>query len=72
MSLRDPPPNWLTDAKLQILHGNSRLRRLDLHLMETNITAAAFAGSVTAHPQAAVCLYPEVDRLTQPLWPCTH
>ena len=70
--LTDQPPYWLTDDKLQGLHGNSRLEYLQLGIpnrpMQMNITSAAVAGSVRLHTtQAAVCLYPEVDILTQPL-----
>ena len=77
LTLRDLPPYWLTDAKLQGLHGISGLKALRLgdldSPMQTNFTGADVAGSVRLHTtQAAVCLHPEMDILTQPLWPCRH
>ena len=48
--LRDQPPYWLTDDKLQGLYNCSGLERLELgrhnRTMQMNITAAAVAGSV--------------------------
>ena len=53
LSLTDLPRYWLTDAKLQALHGCSRLQQLQLgdrgSPIQTNITTAAVAGSVRLH-----------------------
>ena len=50
LSLTDLPGYWLTDTKLQGLHGISRLGQLFLggpgSPIQTNITAAAVTGSV--------------------------
>ena len=51
--LRDQPPYWLTDDKLQGLYNCSLLGQLELgrhnRPMQMNITAAAVTGSVRLH-----------------------
>ena len=60
LSLTDLPPYWLTDAKLQALYGCSRLQQLRLgdrgSPIQTNITAAAVAGSVRLNTRTGSCM----------------
>ena len=60
LALREQPPYWLTDIKLQGLYGNSRLVQLRLgdrgRPIQTNITAAAVTGSVRLHTHTGSCI----------------
>ena len=60
LSLTEIPRYWLTDAKLQGLYGCSRLEQLNLgdldSPIQTNITAAAVAGSVRLNIRTGSCM----------------
>ena len=60
LSMEDLPPYWLTDDKLQVLYGCSRLRQLDLgnvrSPIQANITAPAVTGSVRLHIHTGSCV----------------
>ena len=59
--LRDLPRYWLTDYKLQGLHGYLLLKQLELghreRPIQMNITAAAVTGSVALHTHRQLYAY---------------
>ena len=55
--LRDQTPYWLTDDKLQALHGYTSMKQLELgYNRQMNITAAAVTRSVRLHTHTGRCM----------------